>query len=297
MNDLASNSSFSNSVQFAWDATSLTSFMTCPRRYQYEVIEGWQKKDQDHLIFGLAYANALESYYVQTTGGEDPEIALRNIVRGALIETKDWVPSQTYKTRETLIRSIVWYFEHFKDDPTEVVVLKSGKPAVELSFSYELDDGIFWCGHIDRLVNYNDHIYVMDQKTTRYILSSYYFQKFNPHQQMSGYTFSAKTFWSMPVKGVIIDAAQIKVGSTEFARGFTSRTDEQLEEWYNDTMYWIKRAMETADSGYFPQNPEGCDKYGGCPFRETCSVSPKIRPNYLKRDFGKRESWDPLKRR
>lgn len=169
--------------QFGWDATSVKSFEKCPRYYKYKHLEGWQSKHKSvHLVFGGIYAAALEQYYKHTFAGIDPDEAVALVVRAALLETwaherdadnrrvegtgSPWDSMHNAKTRETLIRSIVWYLDHFTEDTTSTVELSDGRPAVEYSFSIPLDGDIQWCGHIDRLVTYGDDIYVMDQKTS-----------------------------------------------------------------------------------------------------------------------------------
>lgn len=110
---------------------------------------------------------------------------------------------------------------------------------------------------------------------------------------MSLYSIAAKVVFNTPVKGVIIDAAQIAVGFTEFGRGMTYRTDEQSEEWLRDVKIWIDLAKGYAEAGYWPQNDTACDKYGGCTFRKVCSKSPQVRDIFLNSDFVKRP-WNPL---
>lgn len=40
-------------IQYAWDSTSIGYLKTCPRLYQYTIIEGWQSKGESlHLRFG-----------------------------------------------------------------------------------------------------------------------------------------------------------------------------------------------------------------------------------------------------
>ena len=50
-------------IQYAWDSTSLGMLKTCPRLYQYTMIDGWSAKDENvHLRFGQEYHSALEEY-------------------------------------------------------------------------------------------------------------------------------------------------------------------------------------------------------------------------------------------
>jgi hypothetical protein len=263
-----------------------------------------------HLTFGGLYATALEHYHKHCANGLSSDDALLEVVHETLVNTweivgsrdgvpigKPWDSFDNAKTRSNLIRSIVWYVDQFKDEDIKTIILPDGKAAVEYSFKLEIDDGFVLCGHLDRLCEYGGAYYVMDQKTTGSTISSQFFDQFMPDTQMSLYTFAGKAIFDLPVKGVIIDAAQIAVGFTRFERGFTFRTDSQLDEWYGDIMSDIHRIREATRENNFPMNPTACGNYGGCEFRKICSRSPEIREQFLKADFVKRKPWNPLEAR
>lgn len=292
-------------LQFAWDSTSLKRAATCLRLYQYESIEGWQSPFKSvHLWFGGHYATALEHYYVHRAAGKDREEAIRLIVREALENTWDKEKAapmrfdSAEKTRETLIRTIVWYFEQFVDDNFSTYITSEGIPAVEHSFRLPVDNDLIFCGHIDRLaVDPMDELFVHDQKTTKSALSPQYFRNFDLDIQMSIYTFAGKMIYNVPVKGVIVDAAQVLVGSTRYDRSPTLRTDGHLNEWYDETMKTIEVARNAQKENFFPRNTNACGNFGGCPFRHVCSRSPSLREPFLKADFVKGKIWNPLEQR
>lgn len=328
------NKSFDeDGVQFAFDSTSLKLAETCLRKYQYKMILGWQPERKSvHLLFGGWYASALESYYKYVADGMSQDEALIEVVSEALVETWEfpdceicegsgfmadraangscqacngegkltaggtpWTSDHNTKTRENLIRTIVWYIDQFgEDDSCQTVILSSGQPAVEHSFRLEWDNDIIYCGHLDRLVEYGNNIYIQDQKTTQSTITSRYFDGYNPDSQMSGYTFAGKSVFQLPIKGIMIDAAQIAVGFTRFERGFSFRTDDQLNEWYDHSMHYIERARQATRDNYFPLNPSSCSQYGGCEFRHICSKAPSVREQFLKGDFVRKETWDPM---
>lgn len=318
--------SFVAGIQVAWDATSISAYQKCQQYYKYSLIDGWRSKgDSVHLRFGGLYATALEHYFKHLALGIEPGEALYLVVKEALEETwerpvcetcsgngcpvckddegnlllegKPWTPLHDSKTRPNLIRTIIWYIDHFEHDETSVVHLADGTPAVELSFSMPVENDIIFAGHLDRLVEYGGDQYVMDQKTTGTTINKKFFDQFSPNTQMSMYTFAGQVIYNLPVKGVIIDAAQIAVNWTNFERGFTFRTSGQLEEWYGQTLDWIKEAQDVTASGKFKQNPHSCNDYGGCPFRHVCSRSAEVREPFLKADFEKTTGWDPLVKR
>ena len=286
-------------IQYAWDSTSLGWLKECPQKYYYSMIEGWRtKSDSVHLDFGIWYHRGLEIYDRLRAEGLLHEEAMTEMVGEAMMWSKDWKPDHPAKNRETLIRSLIWYVEHFKDDPAKTLILANGEPAVELSFKMELESGpvlgqpYILCGHMDRIAEYLDGTYIFDRKTSSSVTGSYYFDQFNPDNQMSLYTFAGKIIYQLPIKGVVIDAAQIAVGFTRFSRGFTHRTESQLDEWLKDSVQWFRLAEHYARENYWPKNDKSCHKYGGCQSRKFCSKPPEARDTFLRPDFYKL-TWTP----
>ena len=227
-------------IQWAWDSTCLGLFKTCPRKYQYKILLGWTRGTGIHLRWGQELHSALEDYDRSRIHGVRHDDAVHDVVRALLTRIQDWDPeprtkSEELKTKDHLLRSVVWYLEHYNPDPAETVVLASGKPAVELSFRFELDFGpqdyegevkdflelghfrsYSLCGHLDRVVSYGGDMFVMDRKTTTTTLGSYYFEKFDTDNQMSLYTLAGQVLLKSPIKGVIIDGIQVAVGFSRF---------------------------------------------------------------------------------
>jgi hypothetical protein len=318
-------------IQFAWDSTCLGLIKTCPRLYQYTIIDGWQPKGESiHLRFGIEYHQALQEYDVSRANGVKHEDAIHDTIAALMERTFDWNPGSDikagrYKNRGTLISLVVDYLDYFADDPAETYIKSDGQPAVELSFRFELDWGPTWTrrefvpelggeaeiisspqpyilsGHLDRVVNFNDQLMVMDRKTTTTTLGSYYFNQWEPSNQMTLYTLAGRIILDSPIRGVIIDAAQVMLDQpNRYVRGFTYRTEDQLQEWLDDLKYHLIAAENYAQTDYWPMNDTACDKFGGCRFRGICSKSPQVREIFLKSDFVKLEPedrWNPLKPR
>ncbi len=297
-------------IQFAWNSTCLGLLKTCPRLYQYTVIDGWGIRDESiHLRFGIEYHTALQDYAILRASSTPHEEAIHSTIRLLHGRVHSWLPDRNgragkYKNRESIVGLVIDYLDHFTDDPAETFILDDGTPAVELSFRFELPWGplnmtkgetlqpYLLSGHLDRVVNFGDALYVMDRKTSMSTLSGYYFNQWSPSNQMTLYTLAGKIMLKSPIKGVIIDAAQVLLEKPNaFQRGFTYRTDDQLDEWLVDLRYWLHNAETYATNSYWPQNDTSCDKFGGCKFREVCSRSPQVREQYLKATFDK---LDPI---
>lgn len=293
-------------LQIAWDSTSLGALKECPRKYELNIVHGITPRNISvHLTFGLHYHAALEHYDHAKCAGADHAAATRAAVRYCLEATWDherqrpWASDDSNKNRFTLTRSVVWYLAQFEHDPVETVVLANGKPAVELSFRMELsymaptEQPYMLCGHLDRLGVFNDQVWILDRKTSKSTLGSDFFSKYSPDNQFSIYMLGAGVVYKTPAVGLIVDAVQVAVGFSRYARGFVNRTQAQLEEFYKDLGFWITAAERYAEAEYWPMNDKSCSNYGGCPYRDLCAKDPRTRDQWLSGYHTR--MWDPLK--
>lgn len=296
--------------QTTWDSTSLGWLKDCPRMYQYMMLEQWSPKSKGiHLAFGGWYARGVELYARWRAEGMDHDPAVEALVAWALEATGDrdedgtwhpWESGDPIKNRYTLIRSLVWNVEDRLTSPWKTHILANGKPAVELTFNFEVFEvaghTISLSGHMDEIL-YNTQVpntkWVKDDKTTKGPLDARYFQQYSPHNQMSLYSVAGRVILSSPVAGVLIRAAQIGAGFTRFNTQQVPRPTAVLDEWLADTKRWVELAHQYAVAGHWPMNDKSCDKFGGCPFRKVCGVSPSHRKSWLEADFERRE-WNPL---
>lgn len=317
-------------IQFAWDSTSLGYFKTCPKLYWYTMVQGYRPKDESvHLRFGIEYHQALQEYDAACAGDGTYESALRSTIRTLLSRTVDWKSDHKYKNRDNLIRTVIWYLEKFRDDPAVTVRLSDGRPATEVSFRFELDWGSQWqkvhnpkdgpdpgypkwqpyllCGHLDKIVNFQDALFVKDYKTTKSEPSSWYYSQYEPDNQMTLYALAGQVVLDSPIKGVIIDAAQVMQDFSRYGRGLTYRTPEQIEEWLSGLRFWFAQQEACAVADHWPMNDKSCNSYRsqesesiGCPFRLACSKQESVREAFLNSNYDKVEEgerWNPLQPR
>lgn len=316
--DTSGNTSFSRQtpmMQLAIDSTSLGEAKTCLRKYYYSVVWGFQPKTSKvDLDFGLWMHAASERYHHgrsrQLSHDDSVDMALDWVLRETWNKElgRPWASGDSYKNRFTLLRTLVWYLDQYQDDNLETVILANGKPAVELSFTFDTGfttlDGemIQYCGHLDRLVKMNDAYYITDIKTTKYDLSPRYWAQHNPSNQFGMYTLAGQVAFETPVKGLIVDAAQVLVGSSRFQRQLISKDEAIIDEWFKGSLWWVRRIEDAARSApllgeaAYPMNDKSCSMYGGCPFQDICARSPGSRQQWLESNY-KRRVWDPLQRR
>ncbi len=328
-------------LQLTWDTGSLSDLKTCPRLYYLKMIEGWTPKGENpHLLFGLVCHSAIETYDKALVKGLSHKEGVRLAVRHVLEKTgrkkkvalcgdcgdssdnlgapiclscnsnnltleqvhTHWQSDHPNKNLATLLRTVVWYLEHYKDSPEKIIVLADGTLAVEIWFRFELllkspeGEQYILSGHIDKLIEIGSGNWFKDIKTTKYQLNSQFFEKFSPDNQMSFYNAGGSIVFERPLLGGIIDGAQVLVKSTRFQRGMVQRTKAQLEEWIKDTQVWLHRAEDYAREGYWPMNDTSCTHFGGCDFKDICNKDPAVRERYLRTHF-KQRVWDPTKER
>lgn len=310
-------------IQIAFDSTSLGYLKTCPRLYQYVMLDGWSSKEESvHLRFGIEYHHALQDYDLSRAANISHDDAVHDVIQELLLRTADFDSDHKTKTRSSLVRTVVWYLDQYRDDPAKTFIKSDGKPAVEQSFRFELEWGpsqarlspidpetgtydvrlaptnqpYLLCGHLDKIVTFNDELFVLDHKT----VYTFWNKEWEPDNQMTLYSLASKVVLDAPVRGVIVDMAQVKEHETVFQRAFTFRTPDQIQEWLNDLRYWLTLAEQYAIAGYWPQNDTACDKFGGCRFRNICSKSPSVRDKFLEGNFIQLEEsqrWNPLRPR
>jgi hypothetical protein len=213
----------------------------------------------------------------------------------------------TARTKESLIRTAVWYFDRFEHDPAETVILRDGTPAVEYSFTLpftELDGvQLYLCGHMDRVVMFMGDLYVCDYKTTKHQMDDKYVTQFKMSLQIRTYVAAAHILAehvsAIPQKpsGALIDGVQLGVNYTRFQRFPITFTSAEIDDFLKGLYMTVQEAWMYAEAGEYPTRETGCYAYGGtCAFLPVCSKPPAIRQRELEARFTK-STWDPLQRR
>lgn len=301
-------------LQLVIDQTSLGLFKECPRKYYYRIIEGWTSRAFNiHLAFGAWFHEGCEKYERAKAAGANHQEALRAAVRYALGATwdstlgKPWNSDHRDKNRYTLIRTLVWYLDSYGlNNRAKTLILKNGRPAVELTFRYTPNDPetgdellaltgepIEFAGHLDSMVVMEDTTFISDRKTTSRRLGPEYFSAYTPDNQFSMYTHAGKWAFQTDVAGVICDAARVTQSRSEFERQVIYRSEAQLREWYVDTVFWVQLMGRMAEQNRWPQNDKACF---ACPYRPVCARTPTARQTWLEADFI-RDPWDPSRAR
>ena len=286
------NPAFDGLQQIALDATSLSAFKACPRRYELSIIRGWTRENTD-MSFGRFLHAGREAYLKQRWCGLDHASALDAAMAHtfALITNEDgtlWAGETSTKQADTLIQALVLLCIHFANDSLETVVI-DGKPAIEYSFALPFR-GRTLCGHIDRVARNAALVYGIDLKSTEGELNTAYARQWLPHNQMSLYTWAIRKLTGERAPGMLIEAVQVLVNTARVTRIDVSRTPSVMAEWESEVGWWMDLMDTCAEAEYWPQNDTACKL---CQFREVCSASPEYRAIVLHANFTRRQ-WNPL---
>lgn len=301
------------------DNTQLSAFMRCPRYYYYAHVEHLAPaRLPEPLGFGLALARGQEVWHAERARGAEFLPALRKAIREACIVARDlewapedaenahaspWLFSSSTRSLETLLRTLVWYADRYREDAFRVLVAPhTNKPAVELSFSLDLSPSLVFCGHMDRVGEFGGSVLVGECKHTTGNIGSFYFGSFQHDAQTTGYVWAAKAL-GLPAVGVVLDASQVAVSFSRFHRDLIYKSAAQLQSWYDtirEVGYEIAYTRDVLSLGTpldrsFRKNYSACYARGPCPYLPLCSApSEDIRRAEVATSFTHRH-WDPLR--
>jgi len=253
-----------------------------------------------------------------------------------------------YRTSDYAIQSFHSYITHYQNEVMTPYV-HEGKPMVEFSFAYPLGQvrlptSIFqqwgfgtltndqskeeqkaeedswstecsipvhieWTGIVDMLAEVNNHLYVVDHKTTS-ILSQDFFDGFEIAMQPTGY-FSAiqAAFPDLPIRGFMVNvlacrkpvAAVTKSGRPTTSKAFEPHRRQydyhpwHVTEFKQDALALVEELFANITNKFFPRKTQWCvGKYGKCPFFDVCSLPPESRLEMLMSDNYVYNTWKPV---
>lgn len=128
-------------LQWVYDSVSLRLLQSCLRKYYWSINAGWSEKERSPaLSWGIAFHTCIETLHKCLAHGLEYEVATLRVARLAALLGEQIVSLDTSRSKETLVRSVVWYCDEYKNDPVQTAMLPNGKPAVELSFMIPVFD-------------------------------------------------------------------------------------------------------------------------------------------------------------
>ena len=300
--------------QFVWDSVSLGLLRSCLRKYHFRMIDQWDWRERPvALAFGAALHTVLETYHKCTALMLSHDTTLLRCVRLAALLGEHLPAGDNSRTKETLIRAVVWYLDQYENDPFKTALLPDGRPAVELSFMLPVFDvpfqgttqTIYLSGHIDRVVQFGSETFVCDYKSSKYSLDRDWIKNFQPSNQFLLYYTAAQilasqpnTVFPDPPSGVVVDAIQLGVNFNRYSRFPLRYTPSDADQFLQDFKALVQiKALGAANAATWPAESDNeCHAYRGCEFLCACTRSPHEWDYQLRQNFDK-GCWDPRKPR
>ena len=288
----------------AVDSTIRGTFVSCPRKAELSYFHHWKPhSDNVHLHAGGAFASGLEkarrSFF--EVGDSAPEAISKGAKEVMRFYGDFECPDDSAKSMVNMVGAIGEYVhEHgFATDAIQPFRLPDGKPAIEISFALPIEvkhpqtgDPILYTGRYDMLGEFQDQLWVVDEKTTTQ-LGKTWFNQWVLRGQLTGYCWAALDY-GYPVVGAIIRGLAIRKRDYGHAQAISVRPKWQIDRWYKQLCFDVERMIQCWERGYFDYALDhACTEFGGCLFLDVCSSPNPER--WLENDFSRR-IWNPLDR-
>jgi hypothetical protein len=247
--------------------TQISYYLTCPRRYRYRYLDGWQQKDtRAAMLFGRAFERALAAFFLR----ED----------SAAVLFREWSACQNLglhysngDTWERMLQQGIMLLDRFCQD--DRIHIYQPRRNLQIKITRSLDTGREFVAYIDAIGKLDGTGYLLEWKTT----SSRY-----PEEPSGLLALDPQLVCYSWITG-ISDVAQVvfvrkRLVEVQYLR--TTITEEQRREFgqlVRDTIERIEQAQFPAHSGIrFPQNPcTTCPYVGMCLGRQELVEAALVR--------------------
>lgn len=268
----------------AYDNSMLDAVKQCPRYawHRYWLHRSPIEKSYP-ITFGVAYHRYREVLDLARLQGKDAseelhKLALHEAYKSFGDENPPIGHKHEFLTKHRLTQSCEQGFAFWAQEPDQ------GYEVLEAEQSFQLalpESGSLYGGRMDWFGKWNGRLWIKDYKTTSRMGRTYAHQ-FDPRAQFSGYVWACQELSGRSVQGVIVETIyNTKNIGPKHESFLSTRTPFALEEWLEDTEQTIEEIKRYEESGYFPKRTTACMNYGGCYFRNCCTLS----------NWSSREAW------
>lgn len=315
------------------DNTMRSAFVSCPHSFFRRHVQGLTRPGLSvHLVFGAAYAAALEAARKEYFHSGDTRDAVKLACEVAIATWGDFeVPTPTStranKTLASLLLSVQDYFREYPLDEDTLTIHSMtvgghAVPTVEFSgavpipgcFHPDTDEPLLYTGRFDMIGARAGKLWGLDDKTAG-ALGAFWRNQWRLRAQFTGYCWISQSY-GLNLDGFVVrGCAPLKTG-TVFEEVITPRPQWMIETWLRQLIYDVSRMIdcynglrrewldidEKFGAHAFPQNfDSACTSYSGCQFLDLCaSEHPDI---WLPSDVDATEGsdfiishWNPLTR-
>lgn len=263
----------------------MLAWLDCPLKYNYRyvrhLVSGVSR--QTAAEFGQGIHAALASWYV------DKDVVKATNLFKRCFEEDPEDPKRTHKMGEWILAN---YHKTYQDQPHKLI-------ANEIPFEVDLPNGNKHIGRIDKILEWDGCLWLMDHKTT-WELGAKFFNMAEPNLQFPGYVYAARKL-GYPVVGYIVDAILVAKGLLEttsrgrltpLSRYDVYIADDRLAEWLEVVQRIQGEIKRCEESVVWLPNWGSCTSYGECAYRRIDKEDRGLREAIIAADY-KQDVWDP----
>lgn len=274
-----------------FDYTMLSTFLRCRKRYYWRFVKDLNSKaPQTAPEFGRCIHKALDVWF----NTHDDKAAIE-MFRSSFVEN----PADEKRTLKVGEKLLSLYTEKYAHEGFKVL---ASEIEFTLPVGLDFDESCEFVliGRIDKIIEWDKAIYVMDHKTTSR-LGYEFFYKIKPNMQFDGYIWAARQLGFPACSGVVLDALLVAKGLVvpaqlaklqPLGRDISTRTDEELNNYLRNACLIVDDIRKCYETGIWYDNTEACCDFIECPYRRICKEEPAIQGRIAEMDF-KVEHWDP----
>lgn len=287
------------------DPSKLNDLLRCLRYFFFRHLLGWESDaPSNHLKFGEAWHIAQEHLLLNGYNEANVAIAFDKFLacyRGKFPADTDALFGA--KTPERVIPALIEYTIKYSDDLTMNEVLYT-----EIAGSVPISPNRTIRFRIDAILkDQQGRIRSLEHKTKGGSISASWFNQWPMSIQIGTYHHVLNCLYpEADVDGVWVNGAGFLKTKFDFQRLPVKKEREQMQVWLDTTSYWFNvlddelvalsgSLIEDPTLLAFPCNPNGCDKYFGCPYLDFCVAWPNPLRECDEIPMGfKQEFWNPL---
>lgn len=313
------------------DASKVSAFMDCPRKFLFAYIFGWKQLDPNiHLEYGGAWHDAMEFLALAFKGNTDgskrgyTNEEIRGAYRAFLTRYSQTygdgpalegiasltglpAPNMPAKDANNAFIALVDYQANWREDNFETLY-------TEVAGTVPISNDRLFHVKLDTILREAARVFSLEHKTTGRRTNAW-LQQWATMLQVGGYSYFLKSlidagmiegnFGGVEINGAILRAPNRNGDSNnEFVRVPIRPTEEQTALWLWEVNHWIDfldvqmLALQKARAkddvlGCFPRNPTSCNKFG-CAYPGLCEHHVNPLKIYEKRPGEyKVEFWNP----
>lgn len=261
------------------DASSLSSYIECPRKWYYTWFAGYRRKAGEPALIAGSLCHLFWGEYTMT---KDVGKALEAFYTGESIDMLMALPPDDKRHPDNLTKILQNYVAHWSlsEQPRQTL-------GVEVPFTITLPNDFLLCGVIDEVYKQSDLTLMMEHKTTSIGPTEWFFKPFGMSAQIMTYHLAVSQTIGhcdgVVVDGTRIDTIREKKDTREwFARRTFCPSKAQQNGFLINTTNLTNeiKALQGAPMEHYRQQYEVCYKYGGCPYLKLCQFE-VTHPNIM----------------